>query len=91
MFDLIKNLEPKEKAILYQALDRMQSESEILLADSHDSNTNHAQRLPMDWLVKNTKELKKKLFSECFPEDLQPLNYFLIEQKELTGDIAGIP
>jgi len=93
-FELLKELQPKHRAILFQALSSFQSDGETMLAESYQENINHAQRTPLNWLVENTKEVKQLLFAETFPEDLEPLDYFIQEQKELenkTGNIAGIP
>lgn len=85
MFALIQHLEPKERAILFQALNCFRQDAETMLAESYSENINHAQRQPMKWLADNSKQLQQKLFAECFPEDLEPLDHFIKEQKLLQA------
>lgn len=91
MNDLINTLSKKEQAIIFSALNLYQTYAETNLAESHTTNTNHIHRQPLSWLVKNIKEVKTKVFAESFTDDLEPLDYFLKEQKEITPttEVAG--
>ena len=83
MNDLMTTLQPKQKAILFAALNLLQQTTEDNLAESHLQNNNHAYRRPLDWMAKEVKEVKQLLFAESFPEDLEPLDFFIQEQKSL--------
>lgn len=90
MLPIIEQLEPKQRAILFQALNCFRQDAETMLAQSYNENINHAQRRPMKWLADNCKELQQQLFADCFPEDLEPLDHYLKELK-LLQETAPMP
>lgn len=82
MNDLINSLTPKERAILFQAITNFKDDADKMIADSFSGREPVSFRKPLQWLSNESRDLKQKLFADCFPEDLEPLDYFLAEYKQ---------
>ena len=85
MYEVLKHLPKDERAILHQALLQYTDSVKSHLAENEVNNVNHAFRRPLQWLKEKTEALRQKLFTECFPEDLEPLDYFIKEQQLIAA------
>lgn len=91
MIELINSLTPKERAILFQAITNFKDDADKMIADSFSGREPVSFRKPLQWLSNESQALKQKLFADCFPEDLEPLDFFLSEYKQAaTTPLYGI-
>ncbi len=92
---LINSLQPKQRAILYSALLFFKNEAE----NAHAAHIEQQKMAPtlhiriseyFRWNFKEAKELINLLFSDCFPEDLEPLQFFTKELPPIRKVVSQV-
>lgn len=78
----IENLPVKQKAILFTALDNYNTTAELLLIEIEEKKQPASYKEPLLWLLREIKEIKKQVSFDCFPEDMNPLKFYLQENPQ---------
>lgn len=91
---LINSLSPAHRAVLYTALNAFEVLHEECLEDVQERNYNPLLTAHIagahEYAITNTKQIKRELFAECFPEDLKLEKHIHINFKNSKKAVVSL-